>query len=334
MNSDRDRRAIGGRTEPNRVLKAVVIGAAGQDGKILCADLAADGCEVVRVERSGIRLLDGSVRPHDIRAKGSAQALFERGMPDEIYYLAAHHHSSEQDTAGLAPLLRESFAVHCFGLTELLDAIAERGGDARLFYASSSLVFGQPETSPQSETTPVRPVCAYGLTKAAGMEICDLYRRERNVFCCSGILFNHESPHRGRQFVSRKIVSGAVDVYLRRRDDIEVGSLDAEVDWGSAADYVRAMRLMLALDEPQDFVIATGKPHSVRNLAELAFGELGLDYTRYVRVQPELMRRAPRTALVGDSARLCRATGWKPAMTFGDMIKAMVRVELESRNAA
>lgn len=311
-----------------------MIGAAGQDGKILSADLEADGYEVLRVERAGIRMPDGSFRPHDIRVAGSALALFEQGAPDEIYYLAAHHHSSEQDTTELAPLLRESFAVHCFGLTHILDAIAACDSGTRLFYASSSLVFGRPDVSPQSEATPVRPVCAYGVSKAAGMGICELYRRDRNVFCCSGILFNHESRHRGSQFVSKKIVSGAVDIHLGHRREIELGSLDALVDWGAAVDYVRAMRLMLRLDAPQDFVIATGQPHSVMELARLAFGELGMDYAGHVRVQPELMRRAPRTVpLVGDAARLRGATGWAPSVSFGDMIKSMVRAELASRSA-
>jgi GDPmannose 4,6-dehydratase len=317
-----------------RMRKAVVIGSAGQDGRILSADLEADGYDVVRIERSGIRLSDGSIRPHDIRVADDALALFEHAAPDEIYYLAAHHHSSEQGTAELAPLLQESFAVHCFGLMHILDAIANSKNATRLFYASSSLIFGQPDSSPQNEATPPRPVCAYGVSKAAGMGICDLYRRERNLFCCSGILFNHESPHRGSQFVSKKIVSGAVDIHLGVRDQLELGSLDAQVDWGAAADYVRAMRLILQLESPQDFVIATGQPHSVMEFAQLAFAELGMDYSKHVRVQPKLVRRPLRkAALVGDTTNLRLATGWFPKMTFGDMIKDMVRAELASRHA-
>jgi GDPmannose 4,6-dehydratase len=313
--------------------KAVVIGAAGQDGRILCAELEADGYKVARVERAGIRMNDGSFQPYDIRDAAAALKLFTNEPPEEIYYLAAHHHSSEQDPAQLAELLKESFAVHSFGLMHLLDAIASTKSPTRLFYASSSLVFGQPDASPQNEATPLQPACAYSVTKKAGMGICELYRRERNVFCCSGILFNHESFYRGSQFVTKKIVSGAVDIHLGLRTELTLGSLDAQVDWGAAVDYVRAMRLMLSLEEPRDFVIATGEAHSVRDFVEVAFSALGMDYAKHISLRPELVHRAIRkTPLIGDASSLRKATGWFPQVGFNDMIRDMVQKELASRD--
>jgi GDPmannose 4,6-dehydratase len=313
--------------------RAVVVGAAGQDGRLLCGELENDDYEVVRVERAGIRRQDGFLQPFDIRDADAAGQLVRDFAPDEIYYLAAHHHSSEESGGDLAVLLKESFAVHCFGLAHVLEAIAGRGR-GRLFYASSSLVFGHPDTAPQNELTPFRPVCAYGTTKAAGMGICEIYRRERGVFCCSGILFNHESSYRSPQFVTKKIVTGAVDIHLGLRSQLTLGSLEAEVDWGAAADYVRAMRAVLSADHPEDFVIATGVVRRVKDFVEAVFSMLGMRYDQYVKETPELVHRAVRKIpLVGDATKLRRVTGWSPEIEFHDMIRDMVQQELASRNA-
>jgi GDPmannose 4,6-dehydratase len=199
---------------------------------------------------------------------------------------------------------------------------------ARLFYASSSLVFGNPDEAPQNENTPRRPVCAYGTTKLAGMNICDIYRREHGMFCCSGILFNHESPYRSPQFVTKKIVSGAVKIHLGLQNELTLGSLAARTDWGAATDYVAAMRAILSLPEPDDFVVATGKLHSVRDFARAAFSALGLEYEQYVREDPALVQRPIRTIpLVGDTSKLTAATGWSPQIGFEAMIQEMVQEE-------
>src|SRR5581483_8903276 len=195
----------------SRLRRAIVVGAYGQDGRLLGAELEKHLCEVVRVGRTAMQAGQKPAQPFDIFDAAAVDRLVESTAPDEIYYLAAHHHSAEQSMGDTARLLKESISVHCLGLINFLSAMQQRCPSARLFYASSALVFGHPEAAPQSERTPLRPVCAYGATKLAGMNICDVYRREHGTFCCSGILFNHESPYRSPQFVTAKIVRGAVD---------------------------------------------------------------------------------------------------------------------------
>lgn len=312
--------------------RAIVIGAHGQDGRLLCTELEKDHYEVTRVSRTGVRIGDGPRVVFDIRDPAAVDRLVECTSPDEVYYLAAHHHAAQEATGDLATLLVESFAIHCLGPVHLLNAMQRRRRSARLFYASSSLVFGQPDETPQSELTPLRPVCAYGTTKAAGMNVCDIYRREHGIFCCSGILFNHELSYRSPQFVTKKIVSGAVDIHLGLQRELTLGSLAAQADWGAAVDYVRAMRAMLALPEPDNFVVATGKLHSVRDFTRVAFSTLGMDYEKYVREKPELIRRPiRRVPLVGDAAKLTVATGWSPRIGFEAMIEDMVQHELATR---
>jgi GDPmannose 4,6-dehydratase len=253
--------------------------------------------------------------------------------PHEIYYLAAHHHSAEESTGDTAALLKESFTVHCLCLVNFLSALQRRRGATRLFYASSSLVFGYPDEAPQSENTPLRPVCAYGTTKLAGMNICEVYRRTHGIFCCSGVLFNHESSYRSPQFVTRKIVVGAVNIHLGRQNELTVGSLAAQADWGAAVDYVRAMQAMLSLPEPGDFVVATGQLHSVKDFAQVAFSALGMEYEKYIREKSDLVQRPVRKVpLVGDASKLTAATGWLPQIGFEELVRDMVQHELATRS--
>jgi GDPmannose 4,6-dehydratase len=315
--------------------RAIVIGAHGQDGQLLCAKLEKNHYEITRVGRAGVRTGDATTLPFDIRDAAAVDLLVDRTAPDEVYYLAAHHHSAQEETGDLATLWVESFAIHCLGLAHVLNAVRRRHRAARLFYASSSLVFGHPEDAPQNENTPLRPICAYGTTKAAGMNICDIYRRDHGIFCCSGILFNHESPYRGQQFVTKKIVRGAVDIHLGLQRELTLGSLTAQADWGAAIDYVRAMRAMLSLPKPDDFIVATGKLHSVRDFVQVAFSVLGMEYDKYVREQPNLIQRpVRRVPLVGDAAKLTASTRWFPRIGFEEMIYEMVQKELAARDQA
>ena len=315
--------------------RAIVVGAFGQDGRLLCAELEKRRYEVTRVGRTTVHAGTNSAQPFDVLDAAAVGRLVQSTVPDEVYYLAAHHHSAEQDTGDTATLLKESVSVHCLGLINFLSAMQRRCPSARLFFASSALVFGHPDKAPQNESTPFRPVCAYGTTKLAGMNICDVYRREHGMFCCSGILFNHESPYRSPQFVTAKIVSGAVDIHLGQQDELMVGSLAAQADWGAAIDYVRAMQAMLSLPAPGDFVVATGTLHSVRDFAEVAFAALDLDYAKYVREKPDLVQRPIREVpLVGDASKLATATGWAPQVGFEKMIGEMVEHELASRGHA
>ncbi len=315
--------------------RAIVVGAYGQDGRLLSTELDEHQYIVTRVGRTTVCTGDEPARPFDIRNAAAVDQLLDSTSPDEIYYLAAHHHSAEESTGDTATLLRESVTVHCLCLVNFLNAMQRRGGKARLFYASSSLVFGNPDEAPQNENTPLRPVCAYGTTKLTGMNICDIYRREHGMFCCSGILFNHESPYRSPQFVTKKIVSGAINIHLGLQDELTVGSLAAQADWGAAVDYVHAMRAILSLPKPDNFVVATGVLHSVEDLARAAFSALGMEYEKYVREDPGLMQRSIRKVpLVGDAAKLKASTGWSPQIGFEEMIREMVQCELTERSLA
>ena len=249
----------------------------------------------------------------DILDAASVEQLIEKFLPDEVYYLAAFHHSAEQKLEETRELFEKSFAVQVSGLLNFLEAIRRKSAETRLFYASSARVFGLPQHVPQDETTPVAPDCAYGITKAAGMGCVRYYRRTHSLFAASGILYNHESVFRSPLFVTQKIVRAAVAIKSGHQTKLALGDLDAVVDWGYAPDYVDAMVRMLAMPEPQDFVVATGEPHTVREFAEIAFGLLGLEWERHVEVAPDLISRpAPQ------SGRQLRAAYGRHRMeTFG-----------------
>lgn len=294
-------------------MKAFVVGSAGQDGTLLTAHLRARGYLVEGVTRAA-------------RTAEEIAALVADARPDEIYYLAAFHHSSEDPPIDPRVLVDTSVAVHVTQLVAFLDAIRKRSPATRLFYAASSLVFGDVIEAPQTEDTPLRPQCAYGITKSAGLQLCRLYRRSHGVFAAVGILYNHESSLRAPKFVSKKIVKAAVEIHRGLRDKLVLGSLAAEIDWGYAPDFVDAMHRILRLDAADDFIIATGETHSVRQFVELAFDRLGLDWRRHVEENAAVITRPP-LARVGDASKLARATGWRPSTSFVDMVHALVDAE-------
>lgn len=298
-------------------MRAIIVGSEGQDGRLLGDALRRDGGTVLGIGRGG--------RP-DILRRGEVLRAVRRFKPREIYYLAAWHHSSQDRPPEPVELFERSWRVHFQGLLHFLDAMRLAARKARLFYASSSLVFGEPASRRQSERTPVAPACAYGVTKEAGMAVCRHYRREHGLFAVSGILYNHESPLRDERFLSRKIVRAAVEIRRGRRRPLVLGDLDAAVDWGWAPDYVEAMRRMLRLKRPEDLVIATGRARTVRDFARRAFARLGLDWRDHVRVDPRLLSRR-RPPMEGDAARLRRLTGWRPTVTFEGMVDRLVDAE-------
>jgi GDPmannose 4,6-dehydratase len=212
-----------------------------------------------------------------------------------------------------------------------LEAARVKSPKSRLFFASSSRVFGAPPSSPQDETTPLNPECVYGITKAAGQRCVRYYRQAHGLFAAAGILYNHESPLRAPAFVTTKIVRGAVAIRRGQQSKLVLGDLDAEADWGYAPDYVDAMRQILRLPAADDFVIASGASHTVRNFVEAAFGLVGLDWNAYVEVAPGLISGQRRSSLVGNTAKLTAATGWKPSVSFTELVRILVQAE-ESRN--
>jgi GDPmannose 4,6-dehydratase len=306
--------------------RALVVGANGQDGRLLLERLSRDratlGLDVGTATHHSLDEL-APFEPLDLHNREQVRALVARVLPDEIYYLAAHHHSSEEQPDEVTEL-REGVGVHVTGLAHVLDAIRERAPRCRLFYAGSSQMFGRPASGPQDETTPFAPRNAYAISKVAGAHLCALYRERYAVHASVGILFNHESPLRGPRFVSQRIARGARAAMRDPAYKLRLGSLSAGADWGYAPDYVDAMTRIVSQSAPDDYVIATGMAHTVRDFVEIAFGRLGLDYTRHVEQDPTLVKAAP-AILVGDATKLRGRTGWKPTVSFGEMIDILVR---------
>ena len=310
--------------------KAIVIGCNGQDGTLLCALLHQKGYTVYGIDHAPNDGTQPFVRFSvlDVRDSDRLNELIADVGPDEIYYLAAYHHSAEQprrpkETVGL------SLAVNTHGLNNVLAAIADSpASKPRIFYAASSLVFGEPQAEVQDENTPMAPLCAYGISKAAGIYICRYYRREHHLYASCGILYNHESPLRSPRFVTRKIVHAAVRISSGLERELVLGDLDAQVDWGWAPDYVEAIHAILGLTGPDDFVVATGMLHSVREFVEIAFSVVGLDWRQHVVERPDILsgRRAAKP-LRGNPEKLQKATNWRSCVSFEEMVRTMIEVE-------
>jgi|CXWL01.1.fsa_nt_gi GDPmannose 4,6-dehydratase len=310
---------------------AVIVGSKGQDGRLLDELLTSEGTRVIGLSRDGASASDGSwSQPVDVADSAAILRLLAATRPDEIYYVAAHHHSSEQKPEPPDELRRKSEKVHVQGPVNFLEAIARGGLPARFFYAASRLIFGTPKTDLLDENSPIAPEEVYGVTKAAGLKACRDYRRSRGVFACAGILFNHESPLRQPYFLSRKIVTAARAIKAGGQTELKLGDLDARLDWGYAPDYVEAMRRIMRHCEADDFVVATGELHRVGELVEAVFSRLGLDWRKHVRADPSILA-ARRPAAAGDAAKLRRATGWKPSVTFEQMVDGLLREETAAR---
>ena len=300
--------------------RAMVVGSAGQDGRILMERLESAGYFALGIDVQGIQ----STAPVDLAAvdilqAASVQQAVERFRPDEVYYLAAFHHSSQDRLDNDARLFEKSFAIHVTGLLNFLEAIRRTSRQTRLFYAASSRVFGPPPTPQQDESTPLNPDCAYGISKAAGMLCVRFYRQVHSLFAASGILYNHESALRPPQFVTQKIIRGALAIQSGKQAKLVLGNLDASVDWGYAPDYVDAMIRILNQPQAEDFIIATGEAHTVREFVQITFGLLGLDWKQYVEQTPGLVAVQGRS-LIGNADRLRNATGWRPSVSFAEMV--------------
>lgn len=297
---------------------AIIVGSSGQDGQLLHTHLLALGYSVIGLTRHNI----------DILSANDVGKLVSKSQPVEVYYLAAYHHSSEDKAVDDADVFHNSFNIHVHGLVNFLNAIAIYSTRSRLFYASSSLIFGNPQDEIQTESSNFNPENPYAISKVAGMMACRFYREHKNVFASSGILYNHESPLRSPRFVTRKIIQAAVNIYREGHGKLHLGNLDSKVDWGYAPDYVDAIHRILRIAAPKDFIIATGIGHSVRDFASLAFARLGLDYRDYVISDPEVLTRNGLLRL-GNSSELRQKTGWVPKTSFQDMVAIMIDSELK-----
>lgn len=305
--------------------KAVVIGSNGQDGYYLSRSLEKDGYKVTRIDQGSIYPADfyHSNEQFDISRSDHTDALLKYLQPDEIYHLAAFHQSAQDDYVESLDTLKKSISVHEITLFNLLSAITKYSPKTRVFYAASSLIFGVPDSEIQTEETPINPITLYGITKASGLFLCRKFRKEHGVFASCGILYNHESPRRQKSFLSKKIVMGVENALKDKNSVLELGNLNAYADWGYALDYVEAMRLILNLEAPDDFIVSTGTKHSVKDFVSIAFEAAGLDWKDHVKESSGIIKRTT-TPLIGDSSKLRKLTGWKPSMDFEQMVKTLV----------
>jgi GDPmannose 4,6-dehydratase len=314
-------------------MKALITGITGQDGSYLAELLLEKGYHVFgMVRRSSTERFDriGHIRDKihlrqaDLLDQLSLIRLIEDCQPDEIYNLAAQ---SFVPTSWEQPMLTGEF--NALGVTKMLEAIRLVNKKIKFYQASSSEMFGKVKEVPQNEKTPFYPRSPYGVAKVYAHWITVNYRESYGMFAVSGILFNHESPRRGLEFVSRKITDGVAKIKTGLAKKLLLGNLDAKRDWGFAGDYVKAMWLMLQQKEPEDFLIATGKNHSVRELTQIAFERVGLDYEKFVGVDPRFVRPAEVDILLGDSSYAQKKLGWKPELSFEELIQRMVDADLE-----
>jgi len=317
--------------------KALITGITGQDGSYLTELLLAKGYEVHGIVRRvafediqhrmwRLRHIYQKINLHAASLENYASLfkIVEKVKPDECYHLAAQSfvsYSFEDEFS--------TININLNGAHYVLSALKERAPQCKFYFAGSSEMFGHVTESPQNENTHFHPRSPYGISKVAGFDLTRNYREAYNLFACSGILFNHESPRRGFEFVTRKITDAAARIKLGLETELKLGNLEAKRDWGFAGDYVKAMWLMLQQPKPDDYVIATGETHSVGEFAQLAFNCVGLDYKKYLQVDKLLFRPAEVNLLCGDYTKAKKVLGWEPTVRFEELVKMMVESDLK-----
>lgn len=323
--------------------KALITGITGQDGSYLTEFLLNKGYEVHGVIRRSSsfntsridhlyndkKLYNQKLFLHygDLSDSSSICRIIEKTLPDEIYNLGAQSHVKVS-----FDIPEYSSDIDAIGTCRILDAIRDTRIKTKFYQASSSEMFGKVQAVPQNESTPFYPRSPYGCAKLYSHWLTVNYRESYGIFACSGILFNHESPRRGQTFVTRKITCGIAEILAKKIDKIHLGNLDAKRDWGFAGDYVEAMWLMLQQPAPDDYVIATGETHSVREFLEVAFEIVGLDWQKYVEIDQKYFRPAEVDLLIGDSSKAKKKLGWEPKVKFKDLVKMMVEADIKNAN--
>lgn len=318
--------------------KALITGITGQDGSYLAEHLLSLGYEVhgmvrrVAMEQPDLRLrrisgVADRIKLHsgELESYASIFHIFTRTQFDECYHLAAQSFVAESFADGFSTMNTNIHGTHY-----VLAALRELQPKCRFYFAGSSEMFGKVREVPQRESTPFHPRSPYGISKVAGYHLTVNYREAHGMFCANGILFNHEGPRRGFEFVTRKITHTVARIKAGLVNELSLGNLEAKRDWGHAVDYVRAMHLMLQQTEADDYVVATGETHSVREFCELAFAEVGLDYRDYVKVDPQYYRPAEVELLVGDATKARENLQWEPVFGFRDLVREMVRADVDA----
>ena len=324
-----------GKREPKQMKTALITGIAGQDGSYLAELLLSKGYQVhgleinLLVEKNDVlskinHILDKIVLHNgDVSDYATVRKLIDKIRPDEVYHLATKH-----DLKNSLKNYLEIQSTNVDSTYFLLSAIKEMKPYCRFFFASSSKVFGKVSSSPQNEQTVFSPRSLYSISKAAGIYLVNMYRNDHNLFACSGILYNHESPRRDIYFLPRKITRAAARIKAGKEKELVLGNIDAKRDWGFAGDYVEAMWLMLQADEPNDYVIGTGEIHSVKDILDTAFAEIGLNWQNYVIIDKEFFRKEEDILMVANIFKIKNKLSWQPKISFEELIKMMVREDI------
>jgi GDPmannose 4,6-dehydratase len=317
--------------------KAFVTGVTGQDGSYLAEFLLGKGYEVhglLQIGDSKLGNVEGLREPFqgrfflhsgDLIDRGRMANLFQEIHPDEVYNLAAQSYDDSSPE-----MVVTTVEINGMGPLYLMESLYRTAPDARFFQASSSEIFGSRAEVPQSESTPLRPQSPYGAGKELAHRMVEFYRKAQNKYAVNGILFNHESPRRGEIFVTRKITRGLALILAGKQEKLRLGRLDTRRDWGFAGDYIRAMWLMLQQNEPEDFVIATGESHTIREFLEEAFSYVGLDFQKYVETDSTFNRALEVRETRGDPAKIIKALGWRPEKNFRQLVRLMVDADLQA----
>ncbi|MBU0580430.1 MAG: GDP-mannose 4,6-dehydratase [Candidatus Margulisbacteria bacterium] len=313
-------------------MKALIVGHQGQDGTLLYDYLEKKGYQIFGIDKNSNKSThQGFPARTDICNPQEVSEIIKKFQPDEVYHLAALHHSSEDQISEDLDLFQKSYQINVGTLLNFLAAIKESSPKTRLFFAASSHIFGSVKTSLQDENTPINPSNLYGTTKAFGVLACRYYRNKHSLFASAGILYNHESEYRSPNFLSKKIILAAINIKNKKQDKLILGDLDAKVDWGYAPDYIEAMYKILQLDSPDDFVIATGEKRTVKDFVEEAFRLLGLDWKEHVETDQNIIHKEKITR-IGNPKKLKKIAGWEPKVDFKSMIKILLEKELQKQN--
>jgi GDPmannose 4,6-dehydratase len=308
--------------------KALIIGHSGQDGFYLTQTLEAQNYDVFGVSNSSrLNLDDLDIGEGLVTDFAFCEKLFNQTQPDELYYLAALHQSSIEQSYDNLNFYKNTIDVNANGLLNFLECIVKYKLDCRLFYASSSHIFGGTSSLIQNEETPYCPVSIYGVSKVLGMQYCDLYR-QKGVFCSVGVFYNHESPRRTSKFVSKKIIETAVKISKGEVSELILGDLSAKIDWGFAPDFVKAVHGIMQLNQSGVFIISSGSLHTIEDFVSIAFEQLNLDWRDYVKVNSNIILKKSVTVLQGDNSKLKRVINWKASISFKQMVEVLLANEL------
>ncbi|PCH94291.1 MAG: hypothetical protein COB85_05775 [Bacteroidetes bacterium] len=310
--------------------KAIIVGHTGQDGTYLFQLLKRKNYKILGISSTSTVMSDGDTYDVvNIQNNLEVEKVVASFQPDEIYYLAATHQSSGDKQIDEGELFQRSIDINVKSLVNFLEAIRNHKSNAKLFYAASSHLFGNPENEQQDESTPINPDCIYGITKAAGVKACQFYWENHGVFASVGIFYNHESPLRQSKYVSKKIVETAVAIKNNKANELQLGSLDSRIDWGYAPDYVEAVFRIIQLDLSDIYVISSGSIHSVEDFVEKVFSYLGMNWKDYVKISKDIITKKQKRNLFGNSQKLMIDTDWTPTHNFDEMIKILVEEELK-----